>query len=57
SSTDLGIYVTYADSYQDLEVVYTVQLAASVAIIPFHSRQLGHNVPLWSVHSFDRVSH
>ncbi|GBE85854.1 hypothetical protein SCP_0803760 [Sparassis crispa] len=55
-STDLGVYVAYADRLQDMEVIATDQLAAAVAIIPITSKRLGNEVPLWVVHSFDRVS-
>ncbi|EIW57890.1 uncharacterized protein TRAVEDRAFT_126739, partial [Trametes versicolor FP-101664 SS1] len=57
SSTDLGIYVTYAERYQSPEVIMSTQLAAAVAVIPFTSKVLGEAHPLWAVHSFDRVSH
>ncbi len=54
-STDLGVYVAYADKFHAPEVVVSSQLSAPVAIVPIRSKVLGQEVPLWAVHSFDRV--
>ncbi|TFK78562.1 hypothetical protein K466DRAFT_507108, partial [Polyporus arcularius HHB13444] len=54
-STDLGIYVAYAQRYREMEVIATARLSATVAIVPIISHRLGPAKPLWVVHSFDRV--
>ncbi|CDO73340.1 hypothetical protein BN946_scf185008.g103 [Trametes cinnabarina] len=54
-STELGVYVAYADRYQPPEVILSSCLACEVAVIPFVSKVLGAAHPLWAIHSFDRT--
>ncbi|EJF60359.1 hypothetical protein DICSQDRAFT_63047, partial [Dichomitus squalens LYAD-421 SS1] len=57
SSTELGIYVAYVHRLSAMEVINSLQISATVAIIPITSNIRGPHYPIWVVHSFDRVCH